>query len=116
MNEYQLTTSSNSFCKYRLPYLMNYYIATAIPSPSLDADTFHRKQCKNWVNKSIVLLFVCYYAWFPKHAIFTLYQYGMYIAIMLAHKTLTRKETIMRVQLCIEVITFDVENYFILSL
>ena len=52
---------------------------------------------------------------FDKHAIFTLYQYGMYIAIMLAHKTLTRKETIMRVQLCIEVITFDVENTFILS-
>ena len=64
LNEYQLPTSSNSFCKYRLPYLMNYYIATAIPSPSLDANTFHRKQCKNWVNKSIVLLFVCYYAWF----------------------------------------------------
>ena len=61
LNEYQLTTSSNSFCKYRLPYLMNYYIATAIPSPSSDANTFHRKQCKNWVNKSIVLLFVCYF-------------------------------------------------------
>ena len=87
----QIRSVSNARHIFQLS--MNYYIATAIPSPSLDANTFHRKQCKNWVNKSIVLLFVCYYAWFHQHAIFTLYQYGMYIAIMQANKTLTRKET-----------------------